>query len=106
MVSAVDCKFLYSDETVVIRINLATGHERSVSRDRFLILYQRIDSDVDVTEFWACHTSKESRFEHRQVVTSYFARQSYTFRAAVAKELCEKSFVLLLKSFVKSFQFL
>nr|XP_009857583.1 motile sperm domain-containing protein 2 [Ciona intestinalis] len=56
---------LSTGEELTIRIHLSPGYEDTVSRDRFLILYQKMEAGMDVAEFWKDHIDKSSRFEHR-----------------------------------------
>uniref|UniRef100_H2YK02 MSP domain-containing protein n=1 Tax=Ciona savignyi TaxID=51511 RepID=H2YK02_CIOSA len=52
-------------EVLIIRIHLSPGYEELVSRDRFLILYQKMQAGSDVAQFWKDHSDKSDRFEHR-----------------------------------------
>ena len=53
-------------ETVLVKLTMAPGHETSVEKDRFLLLYHTIESsETDLTRFWKEHESASTRFEHR-----------------------------------------
>lgn len=60
--------FVSPGDTVTIFLYLNAGFETAVSKDKFLILYQRKGDATSVKEFWRTHMPKHMRFEYRLTV--------------------------------------